>query len=129
MTDASRAAALALATRGETFDLGLTYSRRSFKYAGHNPGEIISFRTPEGIDRMADPDAPPAAANADKVFWHSCALFISDNVATQIDGLAHITAGPDYHWYNGFKESDWGGDFGPASAMRPRSRQSSPGAL
>ena len=37
--------------------------------------------------------------NLDKVFWHSGALFISDNVATQIDGLAHITAGADYHWY------------------------------
>jgi kynurenine formamidase len=32
---------------------------------------------------------------------------------TKIDGLAHITAGPDDHWYNGFKESDWGGDWGP----------------
>src|SRR3954451_9516958 len=40
-------------------------------------------------------------------------MFLSDNVATQIDGLAHITAGADYHWYNGFKESEWGGDFGP----------------
>ena len=62
---------------------------------------------------MNDPDAPPAEQNRDHVYWHSAALFISDNVATQIDGLAHITAGPDYHWYNGFKESDWGGDWGP----------------
>ena len=62
---------------------------------------------------MKDPDAPPAAQNRGHVYWHSAALFISDNVATQIDGLAHITAGPDYHWYNGFKESDWGGDWGP----------------
>ncbi len=113
MTDASRAAAMALVARGETFDLGLTYSRRSFIWHGHNPGEIMSFRSPEGIDRMGDPDAPPAAANPDKVFWHSGALFVSDNIATQIDGLAHITAGADYHWYNGFKEADWGGDFGP----------------
>jgi kynurenine formamidase len=113
MTDATRAAAMATATKGQTFDLGLTYSRRSFKWPGHNPGEIISFRSPEGIDRMADPDAPPAASNPDKVFWHSSALFLSDNVATQIDGLAHITAGADYHWYNGFKEAEWGGDFGP----------------
>ena len=113
MTDASRAAALALARRGEVFDLGLTYSRRSYKWPGHSPGEVLTFRSPDGIDRMQDPDAPPAAVNPDKVLWHSAALFINDNVATQIDGLAHITAGPDYHWYNGFKEGDWGGDWGP----------------
>ncbi|MEJ7638384.1 MAG: hypothetical protein WKF75_10525, partial [Singulisphaera sp.] len=36
MTDATRAAALATARRGETFDLGMTYSRRSFKWPGHS---------------------------------------------------------------------------------------------
>ncbi len=113
MTPESRAAALALARRGDVYDLGLTYSRRSFKWPGHNPGEVISFRSPEGIDRMQDPDAPNPTANRDRVFWHSAAVFISDNVATQIDGLCHITAGDDHHWYNGFKESEWGGDFGP----------------
>jgi kynurenine formamidase len=113
MTDRSRAAAMALATRGEVYDLGLTYSRRSYKFAGHSPGEIISFRSPDGIRRMKDPDAPPEAVNRGQVYWHSAALFISDNVATQIDGLGHITAGADDHWYNGFKESEWGGDWGP----------------
>lgn len=113
MTDASRAAALRLAKTGEVFDLGQTYSRRSYKFAGHNPGEVMSFRSPEGMARMQDPDAPPDATNPDKVFWHSAALFLSDNVATQIDGLAHITAGDDFHWYNGFKEAEWGGDWGP----------------
>ena len=48
---------------------------------------------------MNDPDAPPGDKNTDRVFWHSAALFISENVATQIDGLAHITAGDDDHWY------------------------------
>ena len=104
---------MSLATRGEVFDLGLTYSRRSFKWPGHSPGEIITFRSPDGIRRMQDPDAPPPEQNRDQVYWHSAAMFISDNVATQIDGLGHITAGPDDHWYNGFKESDWGGDWGP----------------
>lgn len=113
MTDASRLAALKLVTRGETFDLGQPYSRRSYKWPGHNPGEIIAFRTPEGISRMQDDDAPPASINPDRVFWHSAALFVSDNVATQIDSLAHITAGDDFHWYNGYKEADWGGNFGP----------------
>ncbi|MCS7160725.1 MAG: cyclase family protein, partial [Gemmatales bacterium] len=31
---------------------------------------------------------------------------------TQIDGLAHITAGRDHHWYNGYREAEWGGNFG-----------------
>lgn len=113
MTDRTRAAALKLATRGEVYDLGQTYSRNSYKWPGHSPGEIITFRSPDGIARMKDKDAPPDALNPDRVFWHSAALFISDNVATQIDGLAHITAGPDNHWYNGFTEAEWGGDWGP----------------
>jgi hypothetical protein len=119
MTDASRATALRLATRGETYDLGMTYSRRSYKWPGHSPGEIITFRSPDGISRMKDPDAPPDAANPDHVLWHSAALFISDNVATQIDGLAHITAGADDHWYTGFTESEWGGDWGPRKCDAP----------
>lgn len=113
LTDASRLAALRVVTKGEVFDLGLPYNRRSFKFAGHSPGEIITFRSPDGIERMQDPDAPPAATNADNVHWHSAAMFLSDNVSTQIDGLAHITAGKDHHWYNGFKEAEWGGDWGP----------------
>lgn len=113
MTDATRAAALALAKKGEVFDLGMTYSRNSFKWPGHSPGEIITFRSPDGIARMQDKDAPPPDMNTDKVFWHSAALFMNDNVATQIDGLAHITAGGDFHWYNGFTEAAWGGDWGP----------------
>lgn len=112
LTDASRLAALRGVQSGRVFDLGITYSRRSFKWPGHSPGEIITFRSPDGIDRMKDKDAFPEAANPGKVFWHSSALFINDNVGTQIDGLGHITAGEDYHWYNGFKEADWGGDWG-----------------
>lgn len=112
MSDASRAAALSLVKRGEVFDLGLTYSRQSYIWPGHNSGEVLTFRSPDGIDRMKDKDAPPEAVNPDKVLWHSSALFINDNVATQIDSLAHITASKDYHWYNGYKESDWGGDWG-----------------
>jgi kynurenine formamidase len=113
MTNGSRAAALALASRGEVYDLGLTYSRRSYRFAGHSPGEIITFRSPDGIERMQDPDAPPRESNPDNIYWHSAAMFLSDNVATQIDGLAHITAGTDHHWYNGYTEAKWGGDWGP----------------
>ena len=112
MTQDSVRAALQLATQGKVYDLGITYSRNSYKWPGHSPGEVLSYRTPEGVQRQKDhrfalPDVNPSLQG-----WHSCALFINDNVATQIDGLGHITVGADNHWYNGFKEADWGGNFG-----------------
>jgi hypothetical protein len=91
---------------------GVTYSRRSYKWPGHSPGEIISFRTPGGESAQKDGDFASEQSNPSHTRWHSNALFINDNVATQIDGLAHITVGKDNHWYNGFKEVDHGGDFG-----------------
>jgi kynurenine formamidase len=93
--------------------LGVGYDRESFRWPGHSPGEIILFRGSEGVKRQGDfkPVADPRT-NPARMGWHSCALFISDNVATQIDSLGHITVGDDNHWYNGFKEADWGGNFG-----------------
>ncbi len=111
MTDGSRLAAIGLVTQGKVYDLGVTYDRTSYKWPGHSPGEIMSFRTPEGTKRQADLDFVPT--DGLKTAWHSCALFMNDNVATQIDGLCHATMGADNHWYNGFKEADWGGDWGP----------------
>jgi kynurenine formamidase len=117
MTDASRLAALRLATQGRAYDLGLPYDRNSYRWPGHSPGEIISFRTPEGVARQRDlPFTTPEGGNTGHTRWHSNVLFMNDNVATQIDGLAHITHGADNHWYNGFKEEQWGGDFGVRKA-------------
>lgn len=104
--------AIKLVKTGTVYDLGVTYDRTSFKWPGHSPGEIISFRTPEGIKRQKDLPFAVSPDNRAKLAWHSTALFISDNVGTQIDGLGHITRGEDNHWYNGFKEADWGGNWG-----------------
>ncbi|MEX2027222.1 MAG: cyclase family protein, partial [Pirellulaceae bacterium] len=112
LTDVSRQEALSLAKSGKVYDLGITYSRRSYKWPGHSPGEIISFRSPGGESAQKDGDFASEQSNLSHTRWHSNALFINDNVATQIDGLAHITVGKDFHWYNGFQEADHGGDFG-----------------
>lgn len=109
MTPRTMAAAAQLIRSGHVYDLGVTYDRTSFKWPGHSPGEIITFRSPEGVKRQRD---IPALADAAGSAWHSCALFINDNVATQIDGLGHVVTGDDNHWYNGFTEADWGGDWG-----------------
>ena len=112
MTPRSVLAAVGLVEKGEIYDLGIDYDRTSYKWPGHSPGEIISFRTPEGVKRQQDLDFTAASVNPARLAWHSCALFINDNVATQIDSLGHITTGEDDHWYNGFTEAEWGGNFG-----------------
>ncbi len=113
MTDASRLAAMQLVKQGKAYDLGLPYDRMSYKWPGHSPGEVISFRSPTGVKTQQDlPFTTPEGGNTGGTAWHSSALFISDNVATQIDGLGHITHGQDNHFYNGFKAGEWGGDFG-----------------
>jgi kynurenine formamidase len=113
MTDASRLAALRLVTTGKAYDLGLPYDRFSFKWVGHSAGEIVSFRTPAAERTMQDlPFTTPAGGNTGGTGWHSNIIFMNDNVATQIDGLAHITHGQDSHFYNGFRSADWIGDFG-----------------
>lgn len=104
--------AVGLVREGKIYDLGVRYSRNSFKWPGHSPAEVMTFRSPEGVKRQADVPVIDPAINPIAQAWHSCALFISDNVGTQIDGLAHVTVGEDNHWYNGFRESDWGGNFG-----------------
>jgi kynurenine formamidase len=111
-TNETRLAALSLAKTGATYDLGVLYSRNSFKWPGHSPCEVVSFRSPEGVKRQKDHPFVLPDVNSAGQGWHSCALFINDNVGTQIDGLGHVTVGADNHWYNGFTESDWGGDFG-----------------
>jgi kynurenine formamidase len=106
-------AALGLVKKGQVYDLGVPYDKDSFKWPGHSAAEIIMYRSPEGIKRQGDfaPVVDPEANRA-KMAWHTCAVFINDNVGTQIDGLGHVTTGADNHWYNGFKEADWGGNFG-----------------
>jgi len=112
MSPASVRGALSLVKEGKVYDLGVTYSRSSFKWPGHSSAEVITFRGPEGEKRQLDQEFVKPKANRLGLGWHSCAVFINDNVGTQIDGLGHVTVGKDNHWYNGFREADWGGNFG-----------------
>jgi kynurenine formamidase len=107
--------ALSLAKQGKVYDLGLSYDRRSYKWPGHSPGEILTFRSQHGeyaqrdLDFVVDPKV-----NGLKTSFASCALFVSDNVATQLDSLGHISigAGNDAVYYNGHKAGDVVGNWG-----------------
>ena len=104
--------AVKLIKQGKVYPMGIPYDRTSYKWPGHSPAEIITFRSPEGVKRQKDHDFTQGPGNSTGTAWHSCVIFINDNVATQIDGLGHATTGEDNHWYNGYKEADWGGNFG-----------------
>ena len=106
-------AAMRIPKTGKVYDMGAAYDRASFQWAGHSPAEVMAFRTPEGLKRTGD---LAAISGQNVVAWHSNAVFISDNVGTQVDSLCHITAGDDNHWYNGYKEDRYGGNFGPRKA-------------
>ena len=99
---------------GKVYDLGVRVDRTSYKWPGHSPTEIMSFRSPGGL--TVGKDIGGFAEGSRNLGFHSCALFISDNVGTQIDGLGHITKGADNHWYNGFREAQNGSDFGVMKA-------------
>src|SRR5688572_11095324 len=51
MTPATIKAALSLVKEGKVYDLGINYDAESFKWPGHAPGAIITFRGPEGVMR------------------------------------------------------------------------------
>ena len=107
--------ALAHAKTGKVYDLGLMYDRRSFKWPGHSPGEILTFRNQQGEFAQRDLSfVVDAQANSLKTSFASCALFVSDNVATQIDGYGHISvgAGVEAEYYNGFKAGEVLGNWG-----------------
>jgi kynurenine formamidase len=105
--------ALSLVKDGKVYDLGLTYDRNSYRFEGHNPGEIISFRTPDGLNTQEDIDFVASEEdNSLNTVWASNALFISDNVATQIDSFGHIYEGSPPEAYNGYRSEEIQGDFG-----------------
>ena len=104
------AAALSAVRKGRVYDLGVRVDRTSYKWPGHSPTEVMSFRSPEGV--KTGRDIAGFVNHPKQMAFHSAALFISDNVGTQIDGLGHITKGADNHWYNGFQENPDAGDFG-----------------
>jgi len=116
ITPESVLAAIQLIHSGQVYDLGVTVDRNSPRWPGHAPVEVVTFRTPSGIQAQGDMSFTRPEKNPRHTFWMSNYLIMSDQVGTQIDGLSHITTGADNHWYNGFTEKEYLGDFGPKRA-------------
>src|SRR5438128_1868236 len=49
MSDVTIKDALAGVKTGKVYDLGVNYDAESYKWPGHNPGVIMTYRAPEGV--------------------------------------------------------------------------------
>jgi len=110
ITEKSVLDAVRLVRKGAVRDLGVLYDRNSYQWDGHVSGEVITFRSPVGTRHTVggfEEDEVRTSTTS-----HTCAIFISDNVATQIDGLGHVVSNPKENWYNGYTEEEWGGNHG-----------------
>jgi kynurenine formamidase len=103
-------AALRGVKTGKVYDLGVRVDRTSYKWPGHAPIEILSFRSPQGLGMTKDIGGFQEGKR--NLGFNSGVLFMSDNVGTQIDTLAHISTGPDNHSYNGIRAAENSTDFG-----------------
>jgi aminoglycoside phosphotransferase (APT) family kinase protein/kynurenine formamidase len=115
-------AALALARRGHVYDLEIERFRGMPLHPAHPQIEIVSFRTPQGIQNQRD-QAWLNEGNSDNMAFISDLVVGTVHSGTHIDALAHVTVGEDNHWYGGNAASEKLGDWGPlvcdASALPP----------
>jgi len=112
LTPASVLEALGSVREGRIFDLGVTMARESFASPAHCHTEVVSYRTPSGLQGENE----FGVFTPGGVSFNTTMVVISDHAGTQIDGLCHATYGSDHHWYNGFTADGSDGDFGPRNA-------------
>lgn len=111
--------ALAAVKTGRVYDLGVRIDSTSygsseigsaFERAHHAPTAIMAWRTAPNIRKDWPPEEMKKGERQHAT--NTTAVFISDNTGTHIDGLAHMTRYPDYHWYNGYRSQDYVADYG-----------------
>ncbi len=115
MTSASVVAAAKLVQKGKVYDLDPGRFRGMPLWPGHPPFEVLTFRTPLGLYNQKD-QGWLMKNNDAHIGFISDVIIGTVHTGCHFDSLAHITVGPDNHWYNGFKESTDLGDWGPLKA-------------
>ncbi len=100
-----------LVRSGRVISLAAARFRGMPLFPGHPAFEVLGFRSPRGI-RVAD-DKPWGPRNGVGLAYMSEVVSGTTHSGAHIDALAHITIGPDSHWYGGATADEFLGDFGP----------------
>ncbi|MBN2113749.1 MAG: cyclase family protein [Acidimicrobiia bacterium] len=110
-----------LVRTGRAFSLSVGRYPGMPLFPGHPPFQVLLYRTPEGIRAEgAQPWGPPNDAGLGYMAEY---LLATSHSGAHIDALAHMTVGPDSHWYGGGNTAahltDKGPDFGDAEKLPP----------
>jgi len=115
MTPASVVAAAKEVKTGTVYDLDPGRFRGMPLWPGHPPYEVITFRTPMGEYVQKD-QGWLMTHNDAHIGFISEVMIGCMHTGCHMDSLAHITCGPDNHWYGGFNAANDLGDWGPLKA-------------
>jgi kynurenine formamidase len=110
-----------LVRQGRTYSLAAARFPGMPLFPGHPPFQVLNFRTPHGIRAV---DAHPwGPVNEAGLGYMAEYLMATSHSGAHIDALAHMTVGPDSHWYGGGNPdahlSDAGPLYGDASKLPP----------
>jgi kynurenine formamidase len=101
-----------LVKQGRCFSLAVARYPGMPLFPGHPPFQVMLARTPEGIRAEgAQPWGPPNDAG---LGYMADYLLATTHSGAHIDALAHMTVGPDNHWYGGGNTAEHLTDGGPA---------------
>lgn len=124
--------AISYVRKGKIYDLETLRFHGMPVWHGHCGFELLTYGSPTGRRNMSRHSDYPAA-----YAWHKKGGWLDDeknkymtdanteiliaplHCGTHIDGLCHITAGEDAHWYNGFNAAEHWGDYGPLKTDSP----------
>lgn len=112
------ARAARLVRQGRTYSLAATRFPGMPLFPGHPPFQVLNYRTPRGIRVTgAQPWGP---ANDAGLGYMAEYVMATSHSGAHVDALAHMTVGPDHHWYGGGRADEHLGDFGPIHGSAER---------
>ena len=113
-----------LVKQGRCFSLAVPRYPGMPLFPGHPPFQVVLARTPEGIRAEgAQPWGPPNDAG---LGYMADYLIATTHSGAHIDALAHMTVGPDNHWYGGGNTAEHLTDKGPTVGDAEKLPPSSP---
>lgn len=103
--------ALRLPTRGRVYSLALPRFDGMPLFASHPPFQVTMYRTPQGL--RGDGQRPWGTTNGVNLGYMAEVVSGTSHSGAHVDALAHMTIGPDDHWYGGANAAQHLGDRGP----------------